>query len=183
MEEIITWEDLTPFMAEVRAMAHDLLQREWHAESLQTTGLVLTALRRQKGMHQDWSEVTWQNRRYFFGAMYQAMGRALKDHGRKRMAKKRVDMPIIQLEDLQLENLYQAVEETPERVVALVEALEDLQELHPEWSEMIEHRFYGGLTTGETARIMEMSESTVKRTWRRARALLYDEVLRRLKEV
>ena len=47
MEEVITWEDLPRFMAEIRVLARDLLRREWHAESLQTTALVLTALRRQ----------------------------------------------------------------------------------------------------------------------------------------
>lgn len=180
MEELITWDDLERFMVEVRVMARDLLRREWQAESLQTTALVLTALRRLWGADQDWSEVTWQNRHYFFGAVYKAMGRALIDHGRKRMAKKRADLSVVRLEDLQLHDLPRTVEEAPEQVVALVETLEQLKEEHPEWAEVVEHRYYGGLTIEDTARALGVSEATVKRRWARARVFLHVEILRRL---
>jgi len=180
MEELITWDDLEPLTAEVRAMARDLLRREWHAESLQTTALVLTALRRQRGAEQDWNEVTWQNRHYFFGAMYTAMKRALIDHGRKRMAKKRADLSVVRLEDLQLHDLPHTVEEAPEQVVALVETLEQLKEEHPEWAAVVEHRYFGGLTSQDTARVLGVSKAKVDRMWGRARVFLYGEILRRL---
>lgn len=179
MEELITWDDLGPFMAEVRAMAGALLRREWQAESLQTTALVLTALRRLRGADQDWSEVTWQNRHYFFGAMYTAMRRALIDHGRRRMAQKRA-VSVVRLEDLQLHDLPRTVEEAPEQVVALVEAIEQLEKEQPEWAEVVEHRYFGGLTIEDTARALGVSEATVKRRWDRARVFLHDEILRRL---
>ena len=183
MEELITWDDLEPFMAEVRAMARDLLRREWQAESLQITALVQTALRRQRGAEQDWSEVTWQNRHYFFGAMYTAMKRALIDHGRKRMAKKRTDISVVRVEDVQLHNLPRTVEEAPEQAIALGEALEQLAKEQPELAQVVEHRYLGGLTIEETARVLGVNVNTVKRRWNRARVLLHDEILRRLNAV
>lgn len=181
MEERITWEDLAlePFMAELRAMARALLGWEGQAESLQPTALVLTALRRLRRAEQDWSEVTWQNRHYFFGAMYTAMKRALIDHGRKRMAQKRA-VSVVRLEDLQFYDLPRTVEEAPEQVVALVETLEQLEKDHPEWAEVVEHRYFGGLTSQDTARALGVSKATVDRMWGRARVFLYDEILRRL---
>ncbi|MBI3911533.1 MAG: RNA polymerase subunit sigma [Armatimonadetes bacterium] len=179
MEELITWDELEPFMAEVRVMARDLLRQEWQAESLQTTALVLTALRRLRRAEQDWSEVTWQNRHYFFGAVYTAMGRALIDHGRRRMAKKRA-VSVVRLEDLQLHDLPRTVEEAPEQVVALVETLEQLKEEQPEWAEVVEHRYFGGLTSTDTARALGVSKATVDRRWGKARVFLHVEILRRL---
>lgn len=179
MEALITWDELEPFMAEVRVMARDLLRQEWQAESLQTTALVLTALRRLRRADQDWSEVTWQNRHYFFGAVYTAMGWALIDHGRRRMAKKRA-VSVVRLEDLQLHDLPRTVEEAPEQVVALVETLEQLKEEQPEWAEVVEHRYFGGLTSTDTARALGVSKATVDRRWGKARVFLHVEILRRL---
>jgi hypothetical protein len=89
MEEPITWDQLDGLMQELRGMARALLALEGNAQSLQQpTALVLTALRRQvPGGTQDrtevnWNEITWPNRKYFFGAMYKAMWRALRDHAR-----------------------------------------------------------------------------------------------------
>jgi hypothetical protein len=79
MEDRINWGELFSFMAEGKAMARALLRHERQV-SLQTTALVLSALRRQRLAEQDWSSVTWPNRRYFFGVLYRAMERALLDH-------------------------------------------------------------------------------------------------------
>ena len=86
MEEPITWAEWPQFMADVRAMAHGRLAHESREQSLQTTALVVTALRWQRLASQDWSTVTWQNRRYMVGAFYLAMERALADRGRRRAA-------------------------------------------------------------------------------------------------
>jgi hypothetical protein len=61
MEERLSWDGLFPLMTEVKAMARGLLRKE-HQASLQTTALVLTALRRQRLADQDWQSVTWPNR-------------------------------------------------------------------------------------------------------------------------
>lgn len=180
MEERITWDDLEPFMVEVRAMARDLLRREWQAESLQTGALVQTALRRQRGAKQDWSAVTWQNRHYFFGAVRKAMRRALIDHGRKRKTKQRT--AVVHLEDLQVHDLPHAVKEAPEQAVALGEAIDQLEQEHPEWAEVFELRVCVGLTIPAIAKTKGVSINTVKRMLEKARLLLHEEILRRLNE-
>ena len=203
MEDLITWEDLYPFMDEVKAMARALLRREHHAEALQTTALVLTAMRRQRLAEQDWSSVTWPNRRYFFGALYRAMERALVDHARARIrrreipgrpearedlylsdpqpvhAPRREPGPHVRPEDLYIlyPNLQQAMETEPAQVVALAQALAEIRQVQPQWVEAIEHRFYGGLTLEETARMMGVNERTIRRWWDRARLVLAQRIV------
>jgi hypothetical protein len=65
MDDHLSWDELYPLLEEGKALARGLLRREHHA-SLQTTALVLTALRRQRSADQDWQTVTWANRQYFF---------------------------------------------------------------------------------------------------------------------
>jgi hypothetical protein len=64
MDERLRWEDVVLLLDEVKAMARGLLRRE-NGASLQTTALVLSALRRQRYADQDWEQVTWPNRQYF----------------------------------------------------------------------------------------------------------------------
>jgi RNA polymerase sigma factor (TIGR02999 family) len=180
VEESITWEDLPQFMADIRAMARQKLASAGQPESFQTTVLVQTALRRQRFANQEWGEVRWLNRRYFFGALYRAMDRALKDHARRQAAKKRMALKMVRVDDLQFERLPQVIDEHPEQVVALMEVLAELETLHPQWVEIIQHRFYGGLTMDQIARAMNISERTVRRWWNQARVVLHDEILHRL---
>jgi RNA polymerase sigma factor (sigma-70 family) len=191
MEPTISWNDLHSLMSEVRAIARRLLRFEAHAQSLQTTGLVLTGLRRQKVADQDWGEVTWQNRERFLAAMYGAMDRALKDHGRRRSAQKRKTRQWIALEDLapqellrmadfQPHDLELALDERPEVIQALADALSLLERKHPDWARVAQHRYYAGLTIEQTAQIMGVAERTVRRHWEKARILLHDEILRGL---
>jgi RNA polymerase sigma factor (sigma-70 family) len=168
MDERLSWDELYPFMDEVKAMARGLLRHERHA-SLQTTALVLSALRRQRHAGQDWSTVTWTNRRYFFGAMYQAMQRALRDHARARARRREVP---VRPEDLQIDDLHQALAREPGQVAALLDALAELKQAQPQWVEALEHRFYCGLTLEETASLMEVDERTIRRWWERARPVL-----------
>lgn len=171
-EASITWEDLPQFMDEVRYLAHTLLARHGHGESLHTTALVVTALRRQRLASQDWDDVTWKNRRYFFGAVYKAMGRALKDHARRRAAVKRAAERAVCLEDLRLADLRQTAEEAPELIELLIESLAQLEAEHPQWALIIQHHFYGGLTYAEIAQMMALSERHARRLAKRALGLL-----------
>ena len=182
VDAVVTWEALPQLMAEVRAMAHGLLAREGRGHSMQTTDLVLTALRRQRLASQDWGEVTWKGRRYFFGALYKAMERALKDHARKRAAKKRAMVTLVHLEEAQWHNLPETLKERPALVVALVEALERLANSRPQWAEVVQHRYYGGLTIDETALMMGVGEKTIRRWWDRARVLLHDDIIQILRD-
>jgi RNA polymerase sigma factor (TIGR02999 family) len=176
MDDRLSWDELYPFMEEVKAMARGLLRRERQA-SLQTTALVLTALRRQRQTDQDWRYVTWANRQYFFGALYQAMTRALIDHARARARRREIP---VRPEDLQLDDLHQAMDREPAQVVALLEALAELKQQQPQWAEVIEHRYYGGLTLEETARMMAVDERTIRRWWDRTRPVLARRVLQLL---
>lgn len=193
-EETITWDDLYDFMDEVKAMARGLLRCEGNAQSLQTTALVNTALRRQKLSTQQWNEVQWESRKHFFDAMYIAMKRALIDHGRKRAAKKRSAIECISTEALKSKNIEDIIqnefvqpyelkttlEKEPDKIVMLIEALDLLRRRHPDLSRVVEHRYYGGLTINQTARVMGISEGTVKRRWTKAKLLLYDEIIAKL---
>src|SRR5215510_14247250 len=89
MEDRLRWDDVVLLLDDVKAMARGVLRRERDA-SLQTTALVLSALRRQRYADQDWSQVTWPNRQYFFGALYRAMDRVLLDHARSRARRREV---------------------------------------------------------------------------------------------
>ena len=196
-ETPINWDDLYIFMDEVKAMAHRLLVREHHAESLQTTALVQEALQRQQRSEQDWSEVTWKNRGYFFGAMYQAMQRTLIDHARHRLTQRRAseilmapedlqqnlergkkgrDFPISALQRLNFQEMFERGEE--ERIEMVVEAVAWVRTVNPPLAEVVEHRFYSNLTLQEIARVMECSQSTVERHLRRALAMLHHEITR-----
>jgi len=191
MEPSITWDNVHGLLGEARGIARRLLRFERHAQSLQTTALVLTALRRQKLCDQEWCEVEWENREHFLAAMYRAMDRALKDHGRRRMAHKRqaqrsVDFEelapgeLLRIADFQPHDLERALDERPEVMAALAEALAMLERRHPDWAAVARHRYYGGLTVEQTAQFMGVAERTVRRHWERARVLLHDEILRAL---
>jgi hypothetical protein len=137
MDNRLSWDELYPLMEEVKALARGLLRHERHA-SLQTTALVLSALRRQRPADQDWQTVTWANRQYFFGALYQAMPRALLDHARARARRREVP---VRPEDLQVDDLQHAMDREPAQVVALLDALAELKPQQPQWGEAIAHRF------------------------------------------
>jgi hypothetical protein len=176
MDDHLSWDDVVLLLDEGKAMARGLLRRERHA-SLQTTALVVSALRRQRLADQDWQEVTWPNRQYFFGALYRAMTRVVLDHARVRA--RRRESPV-RPEDLQLDDLPQTLEREPAQVVALLDALTDLRQTQPQWVAAIEHRYYGGLTLEETARMMAVNERTVRRWGDRARLVLAQGILARL---
>jgi hypothetical protein len=173
-------------MGELRAMARNLLRLEGNAHSLHyPTALVLTALRRQVrgGMDRsevDWNAITWPNRQYFFGAMYQAMWRALRDHARSR--KKKRQIRTIQIEEIGLKNLPRTAEERPEQIVALRIALKRLREQNSHWAGLIEHHYLSGYTWEEAARVMGRGEKAARLHGEQARLLLHREILKILNE-
>ena len=208
--DIITTAELNQFMDELRAMAEGLLRQRQSAQSLQPSDLVQSAFRRQGLKDQRLDELTWKNRKHFFGAMYRAMQRALQDHAKRRNAAKRqaaepvVQEPplhgesperlaaldealerrqqwrIIQVGGLELRDLKRTLEASPEQITALIEALEDIEAKDPEGAEVVQHRVYAGLTLEETAQLMEVSVKTVQRKWNQAWPWLNREVLRKV---
>lgn len=178
-EDPIVWDDLSGLFEECRAMAHGLLLREQGA-SIQSTALVLTALRRQRRTDQNWQEVQWANRKYFFGAIYKAMRRALIDQARHRNSQKRRRETTLDPERFARVLEHHAVEtsvnEEPVIVEALMNALEELKHDEPQWAAMIEHRYFSGLTLNETAAMMDVSAKTIQRWWLRARLVLHERL-------
>ena len=191
MSEKFEWKDVYDAMADLRAMADKLLADESNARSLQPTALVLTALRRQKPEGLDWSDVSWETREYFFGAMRQAMRRALIDHARKRNAKKRkriktTSYDVSQIEDLpklaEIEDLPKLADEQPEVYIALEHAIEELKTTKPKWVQVFEYRYCNGLTIDQVAGLMKKSEKTIRDWSNRTRVLLREEIERKLPE-
>lgn len=151
---------------ELRRIAHGHLSR--HQATLCTTALVHEAY--IKLIDRDAPEL--KNRAYFFASAARAMRQILVDYARHRTAQKRggKDSPI------SLEGVEVAAETCADEILALDEALTRLAAFDARLAQVVECRFFGGLSVGETSAVMETSERTVKRDWRRARAWLYREM-------
>jgi RNA polymerase sigma factor (TIGR02999 family) len=151
--------------AELRAAARAHLRRERPDHTLRATALVHEAyLRLLGGDH-----ITWNDRQHFFRAAAEAMRRILVEHARKRARVKRGGNPIrASLSDVNL-----AVDQDPVEVLALDAAIRRLEEQDPTAADVVRLRFFAGLSVEETARMLDLSERTVKREWAFARAWLY----------
>jgi RNA polymerase sigma factor (TIGR02999 family) len=154
---------------ELRRQAARQLRRERPDHTLRPTALVHEAYLRLAGQRR----ADWESRGQFFAVAAQVMRRVLVDHARERAAAKR---PGSRLRVELAEGL--AVEAPPDAdVLAVDQALRELADLDPRRARMVELRFFGGLTGEETAAALGVSEATVTREWRLARAWL----LRRLR--
>jgi len=155
---------------ELHRQAGRYLRNEHPGLSLQTTDLIHEAYLRLI----DQQQVEWQNRLHFFGIAAQLMRRILVDHARSRQAAKRGGSAIrLPLEDAMVVSPGQDLD-----FVALDEALARLAEIDPQQSQIVELRFFSGLSVDETARVLDVSERTVKRDWNVAKAWLRRELSR-----
>jgi RNA polymerase sigma-70 factor, ECF subfamily len=160
---------LIPLVAnELRRIASRYLYGERHEHTLQATALINEAYIRLV----DQKQVQWQNRAHFFGVAAQLMRRILVDYARTRNAAKRDG----QRHKLSLDDVINLSEEQDKNLVALDEALERLAKLQPQRSQIVELRFFGGMTIEETASALNVSIDTVKAEWRLAKAWLYREI-------
>jgi RNA polymerase sigma factor (TIGR02999 family) len=156
---------------ELHRQAHRYLRKERAGHTLQTTGLVNEAY--LKLMGQD--NVSWESRFHFFGIAATMMRRILVDHARTRHRARRGGA----VSDLPLENAMTiAVSDTDFDLLALDEALDRLAIKEEHLAKIVELRFFSGLDVIETARVMGISESTVKRDWQMAKAWLRRELTR-----
>ena len=163
------FEQLVPLVyEELRRMARQYLRRERARHTIQTTTLVHEACLRLI----DAGRVRWQDRVHFFAIAARLMRRVLVDDARKRKFRKRGPEIIrVSLED--------AMVLAPQRdaeLIALDEALQRLAQVAPRKSEVVELRFFGGLSIEETAATLEISTDTVKREWRTAKLWLLQEL-------
>lgn len=150
---------------ELRQMAHRQLRRERGDHTLNTTALVHEAYLKLV----DQAQVSARGQTYFFGAASRAMRQVLIDYARRRKREKRGG----DQERLPLEDKFFAVEAFAAELIDLDEALDRLAALNPRHAQVVECRFFGGLSVEETARVLDVSERTVKHDWALARAWLY----------
>jgi RNA polymerase sigma factor (TIGR02999 family) len=153
---------------ELHRLAARYMAGEKPGHLLQTTALVNEAYLRLV----DWKSVRWQNRAHFLGMAAQIMRRILVDFARSQNSDKRGGGA------LQV-SLYEVAEPSRRRsadVVALDEALKALATLDARQSQVIELRFFGGLSLEEAAEVLKVSVGTVRRDWSIAKAWLYREL-------
>jgi RNA polymerase sigma factor (TIGR02999 family) len=149
---------------ELRQLAHHYMRRERRGHTLQTTALVNEAYLRLV----DHKGIRWQNRAHFYAVAAQAMRRILVDHARSRnYAKRGGDVKMIQLEEAAAVVQKQAAD-----LVALDEALSELAAIDPRKSQIVEMRYFGGMSVEETAEVLGVSPVTVMRDWSTAKAWL-----------
>lgn len=153
---------------ELHKLAAGYLRRERHNHTLQPTALVNEAYVRLV----DQQNATWQNRAQFFGMAARLMRNILVDHARQRRAAKRGGEPF----RLSLDKVERVFNKPDLDLVALDDALRDLEATNPEHSRIVELRFFGGLTIEETAQVLGVSHATVEREWSFARAWLRREL-------
>jgi RNA polymerase sigma-70 factor (ECF subfamily) len=154
---------------ELRRLARQYLQRERPDHTLQATGLVHEAYLRLV----DQSTTTWQNRAHFFGVAAQVMRRILVDYARSHRAEKRGGG----WDKLAFNEALAPSAERSIDLVALDDALKDLLAFDPRQSQIVELRFFGGLTNEEIGEVLDVSPRTVKREWRIAKAWLRREIM------
>jgi RNA polymerase sigma factor (TIGR02999 family) len=150
--------------AELRHVARNLLRRERPDHVLQPTALVHEAYLRLVG--QDAQD--WRNRAHFFGAAAHLMRRILVDHARASRAKKRSGATTVLSSDL----VDPATEPHPIDLLALNQALDDLQHVSARQARVVELRCFGGLSVPEAAEVLGMNPRTVDRDWTAARVWL-----------
>jgi RNA polymerase sigma factor (TIGR02999 family) len=160
--------ELTPLVyRELRKLAAAYLRRERHDHTLQPTALVNEAWIRLIGQEHFES----RNRSHFFAIAANLMRQILVNHARERRAAKRGGGAKVALED-------DAASVQPREIdlIALDEALSRLAALDARQAQVVELRFFGGLTEEEIAEMLGVSVITVKRDWRIARASLYQQL-------
>jgi len=152
---------------ELRVLAHRYLQKQRPGDTLQTTALVHDAylrLTRQQNVH-------FENRNQFFALAALIMRQVLVDYARSHEAAKRGAGRKVTLDDSLSLVRGKSVE-----LIALDDALNDLARLDPQQSQIVELRFFGGLSIEETADALGISPATVKRHWTTARIWLHHEM-------
>lgn len=166
----VALERLLPLVQdELRQLAANYLRRERIDHTLQPTALVNEAYLRLVDQRQR----NWQNRDQFFGVAATLMRRVLMNHAEaRRTAKRGGDQERVTMAD--------AVDMFEERaidLIALNEALDRLDQVDPRKRHIVELRFFSGLSIPEIARILDVSERTVERSWSFARAWLHKEII------
>ena len=159
---------LTPIVYdELRRLAKLYMRRERPGHSLQATALVNEAYMRLV----DYKGMQWQNRAHFFAVSAQLMRRILVEHARRHNLKRGGDVQHVSLEETAVVGGDRAAD-----LIALDDAMVVLARVDPRKVQVVEMRFFGGLSVEETAEVLNVSSVTVMRDWSTAKAWLYREL-------
>lgn len=153
---------------ELRRLAHSYLRKERSDHTLQPTALVHEAYIRLV----DWQNAAWQDRAHFFAVAAQSMRRILIDYARQHRSEKRGG----ELQKIALDDVITFADEQEIDLLALDEALAQLESFDERQCRIVEMRFFGGLTIEETAEVMKLSPSTIKNEWLLTKTWLYSKL-------
>ena len=161
-------ERLTPIVYdELRRLARRDMKRERPGHSLQATALVNEAYMRLVG----YKRMQWQNRAHFFAVSAQLMRRILVDHARRQNLKRGGGVPHVSFDEAAVVGGNRARD-----LVALDDAMNALARIDARKVQVVEMRFFGGLSVQETAEVLKVSPVTVRRDWSTAKVWLYREL-------
>ena len=164
---------LLPLVYErLRSLAREKMRQERPDHTLQATALVHEAYLRVVGGASEPQAMQWHGRWHFFAAAAEAMRRILVENARRRSRLKRGGAA--RRVDLDESNL--ALEEPPEDLLALDEALAEFAREHPVEAQLVQLRYFAGLTRDEAAHALGISPATAGRDWAYARAWLYRRI-------
>lgn len=176
---LVAWSDgdeaaldrLAPLVqAELRRLARRYMSGEREDHLLQTSALINEAYVRLI----DWKAVRWQNRAHFFGVAAQMMRRILVDFARQRPRANKD----LEARHISLDAAMTVTDEKDADLLALDDALKSLAKIDERKSQIVELRFFGGLSVDETAEVMNVAPITIMREWNKAKAWLYRELTR-----
>ncbi len=153
---------------DLRRLAAKYMQNERGDHTLQATALVHEAFIRLV----DWKNVSWESRAQFFAVAAQVMRKILIDHARRTKADKRGGQKIA------LDDVISFTSEREIDLLALEEVLSALEKIDNRQAKIVEFRFFGGLSIEETAHVLKISPTTVKREWTFAKAWFQRELKR-----
>jgi len=161
-------EKLTPIVyKELHRLAGRYMKGERPGHSLQTTDLVNEAYMRLV----DYKRMEWQNRAHFFAVSAQLIRRILVDHARRRNLKRGGGIQHVSLDEAAVAGGGRSAD-----LVALDDAMKALAQFDPRKEQVVEMRFFGGLSVEETAEVLKISTVTVMRDWSTAKAWLYRQL-------
>ena len=154
----------------LRQLSRALMANKAPGQTLEPTALVHEAYLRVAAQ----GDAGWESRAHFFGAAAQAMRNILVDQARRRSALKRGGGR--RRQSLELEDEELAIESPHEDIIALDEALERLEREDRRKGQIVNLRYFAGLTVPETAEVLQVSTATVEREWRYIRVWLFRQI-------
>ena len=152
---------------EIRRIADAQVQRIGTEQTLSSTAIVHEAYLKLVRS----PDIDWEDRSHFFAVAATAMRYILLNRARARLTQKRGGGRPLSLEEHDA-----PIDARAEEMIALDQALGQLAELDPRLAQVVELRYFGGLSVDETARILGVTDRTVKRDWQAARAFLYQRL-------